>query len=63
MEDPPRAETTALLLKWGTGAKDALDRVMPLVCGELRRVARIRLKGDAQHHLTMSALTLSACTR
>ena len=33
-------EVTQLLKDWGAGDRSALDRLMPLVYGELRRLAR-----------------------
>jgi hypothetical protein len=31
---------TGLLLAWGTGDEAAFDRLVPIVCEELRRIAR-----------------------
>jgi ECF sigma factor len=36
-------EVTQLLLDWGKGDKSALDKLMPLVYGELRKLARRHL--------------------
>jgi RNA polymerase sigma factor (TIGR02999 family) len=47
---------TALLLKWRAGDKTALDRLIPLVYADLRRVARARLKRDDDHSLQPTAL-------
>jgi RNA polymerase sigma factor (TIGR02999 family) len=39
-------EVTQLLLDWGKGDKSALDKLMPLVYGELRKLARRHLKRE-----------------
>ncbi len=45
---PQRAtEITDLLLQWGGGNEDALARLMPLVYGELRRIARTQLRRES----------------
>lgn len=40
------AEITGLLLDWGKGDKSALDRVIPLVYKELRRLAHRQMKRE-----------------
>ena len=59
----PREAVTALLLEWRQGDKDALDRLVPLVYEELRRVARARLKADRGHSLQTTALVHEAYVR
>jgi RNA polymerase sigma factor (TIGR02999 family) len=39
-------EVTQLLLDWGKGDESALDKLMPLVYGELRRLARRHLNRE-----------------
>jgi RNA polymerase sigma factor (TIGR02999 family) len=39
-------EVTQLLLDWGKGDKSALDKLMPLVYGELRKLARRHLNRE-----------------
>ena len=52
---------TALLLKWGQGDKAALERLIPLVHQELRRIARRCLAGErAGHSLPATALVNEA---
>jgi RNA polymerase sigma factor (TIGR02999 family) len=52
MTDPSRAhEVTGLLLSWGQGDAAALDRLVPLVYDELRRVARGHLRREAPGHV------------
>ena len=43
-------EVTDLLLSWRQGDRDALDRMVPLVYDELRRVARRHLRGEPPGH-------------
>ena len=43
-------DVTDLLLSWRHGDPAALDRLLPLVYDELRRVARRRLQGEALGH-------------
>jgi RNA polymerase sigma factor (TIGR02999 family) len=62
MDGSPEAVTT-LLLNWRKGDKDALDRLVPLVYDELRRVARARLKGERAHSLQTTALVHEAYIR
>ncbi len=50
-------EVTDLLLSWRQGDAEALDRLVPLVYDELRRVARGRLRREpAGHALQSTAL-------
>ena len=41
---------TELLIKWEGGEAAALDRLMPLVYKELRRLARACLRDERQNH-------------
>ncbi len=45
-----RADVTELLLDWSRGDKQALDRLMPLVSDDLRRMARAYLRREAPGH-------------
>ena len=45
MTSPPE-EITALLLDWGNGDKAALDRVIPMVYQELRRLAHRQMRRE-----------------
>ena len=40
MFTPPSHEVTQLLLAWSDGDQAALDQLVPLVYGELRRLAK-----------------------
>ena len=44
-------EITQLLLAWGEGDQTAMDRLMPLVYDELRRLARRYMNREAAGHL------------
>ena len=65
MPDHPRArEVTEMLLAWRQGDRDALERLVPLVYGELRRVAHARLRAEsAGHVLQTTALVNEAYLR
>jgi RNA polymerase sigma factor (TIGR02999 family) len=47
-------EVTELLLSWRQGDAAALDRLIPVVYDELRRVARRRLRGEPPGHALQS---------
>lgn len=44
------AHVTQLLLAWGDGDESALTRLMPLVHGELRRMARRQMRRERDGH-------------
>ena len=46
MSQTPSADVTGLLRQWERGDRDALNRIVPLVYAELRRIARRRLDGE-----------------
>ena len=53
MSDPtPRASTevTALLIDWSRGDQAALERLMPHIYDECRRIASYQLRGEHRHH-------------
>ena len=61
---PDTADVTGLLLAWGTGDEAALERLVPLVHGELRRIARRCMAGErAGHSLQATALVNEAYLR
>jgi RNA polymerase sigma factor (TIGR02999 family) len=45
-----RENVTQLLVKWSEGDQKALDKLMPLVYSELRRLARNYLRRERQNH-------------
>jgi RNA polymerase sigma factor (TIGR02999 family) len=45
-----RQSVTGLLLQWRDGRKEALDRLVPIVYSELKRLARTRLRGEQEGH-------------
>jgi RNA polymerase sigma-70 factor, ECF subfamily len=58
------ANPTTLLLAWGRGHQSALDQLMPLVEGELRRLARRHMARErAGHTLQATALVNEAYLR
>jgi RNA polymerase sigma-70 factor (ECF subfamily) len=46
MAKPPAEDITGLLLAWGGGDREALDRLMPLVYQELRRLAHRQMRRE-----------------
>jgi len=52
MQQPsvPSAEITELLQRWSRGESSALDRVLPLVYNELRKIAARQLRHDQAEH-------------
>jgi RNA polymerase sigma factor (TIGR02999 family) len=62
-EDDCTATVTALLLSWRQGDKAALDRFVPIVYDELRRVARARLRAERGDSLQTTALVHEAYLR
>jgi RNA polymerase sigma factor (TIGR02999 family) len=64
MTTPPANEVTELLLDWGNGDKAALDKLLPAVYQELRRLARYYMRRErAGHTLQTSALVNEAYLR
>src|SRR4029079_4462924 len=64
---PPDRSTphvTELLLAWGRGDRSALDELVPVVHQELRRLARLQLRGERLNHtLQTTALVNEAFIR
>ena len=61
---PDTPDVTGLLLAWGTGDETALERLVPLVHAELRRIARRCMAGErAGHSLQATALVNEAYLR
>ena len=64
MSTPSPNEVTQLLLAWGQGDASALDRLMPVVYDELRRLAHRHMGGERVHHvLQTTALVNEAYLR
>ena len=60
----PQEEITRLLIAWGAGDKAALDELMPLVYGELRKLARGYMRRQPEDHtLQTTALVNEAYLR
>src|SRR5271165_4935798 len=49
-------DVTALLREWSAGKKDAFDRLVPVVYGELGRIARRNMGGRQEDSLQPTAL-------
>ena len=64
MEKQPGQEVTALLKEWAAGDRAALERLMPLVYEELRRLAASQLRAERRNHtLQPTALVHEAYMR
>jgi RNA polymerase sigma-70 factor (ECF subfamily) len=64
MPTPESHEITQLLIAWGAGDQTALDRLTPLVYGELHRLAQSYLRRErAGHSLQTTALIHEAYLR
>ena len=50
MTVPVRTEVTQLLQAYGTGDREALDRLLPILYQELYGIARARLRGERMDH-------------
>ncbi|MCI0390109.1 MAG: sigma-70 family RNA polymerase sigma factor [Acidobacteria bacterium] len=57
MPTPESHEVTMLLRAWSEGDQGALDRLVPLVYGELRRLARSHMRREREGH-TLQATAL-----
>ena len=55
MGEPDHGDVTRLLEEWTKGDRDALNRLMPLVYGELRRMSSHYLRGERENHTLQSA--------
>jgi RNA polymerase sigma factor (TIGR02999 family) len=61
---PPQGEVTRLLLAWNAGDHSALERLMPLVYDELRRLAELHFRRErAGHTLQPTAVVHEAYFR
>ena len=56
-------DVTSLLVEWGDGNREALDRLMPLIYEELRRVAHRELRGERPGTIATTALVHEAYVR
>jgi len=64
MTTPSPKEVTQMLADWNNGDKAALDRLVPVVYQELRRLARRHMRGEREGHtLQTSALVNEAYVR
>ena len=64
MSSAPTTNVTQLLLDWRAGKQDALDRLMPVVYDELRRLASRYMRSERrQHTLQATALVNEAYLR
>ncbi len=63
-EAPEKGEVTRLLIAWNAGDRDAVERLMPLVYAELRRIAERQFRRErAGHTLQPTAVVHEAYFR
>ena len=48
---PDTHDVTALLVEWTRGDTAAMDKLLPLVHGELRRLAKRQMAGERPGHV------------
>ena len=60
---PDVSETTRLLKAWSEGDETALERLVPLVDSEMRRLAPHCLRGERHDHIQQTTLVNEAWTR
>jgi RNA polymerase sigma-70 factor (ECF subfamily) len=64
MKTPAPKEVTQLLIAWSDGEEEALEKLVPLVYDELRRIARRHMRREpAGHTLQTTALVNEAYLR
>ena len=64
MTSPAPKEVTQLLIAWSNGEEEALEKLVPLIYDELRRIARRYMKREpAGHTLQTTALVNEAYLR
>jgi RNA polymerase sigma-70 factor (ECF subfamily) len=64
LQSPPHAEVSTLLQAWSDGDQSALEKLVPIVYGELRRLARHYLRNERSgHSLQTTALVNEAYLR
>src|SRR3974390_322340 len=64
MPEPPAQPVSELLAKWQAGDEESLRRLVPLVYGELRRLAHYGLRNERPDHtLQSTALVHEAYVR
>lgn len=51
MDDPRSEDITQLLAAWSGGDQDALERLVPLVYAELKRIARRHMFRESEGHI------------
>jgi len=54
MRKPSSQEFTGLLLAWRSGEKEALDKLIPAIYAELRRLAHGYMRGERKDHTLQS---------
>ena len=58
-ERRPPGEVTELLLAWSGGKQSALDRLVPLMYPELRRLAHGCMRGEREDHILQTSALIN----
>lgn len=58
MPATPTPDVTRLLLAWGEGDADALEKLLPVVYPELLKIAHARMRAEGPEHLTLQTTAL-----
>ncbi len=58
MDAPSAADVTGLLLAWREGDETALERLLPIVYNELRRIAHARMRAEGPGDQTLQTTAL-----
>jgi RNA polymerase sigma factor (TIGR02999 family) len=58
MATPEPPDVTRLLLEWRQGQPAALDRLLPLVYSELKKIAHARMRAESPHGNTLQTTAL-----
>jgi RNA polymerase sigma-70 factor (ECF subfamily) len=59
MDEPATHELTELLLAWGEGDEEALERIAPLVHAELYRLAKAYMSRERPDHLLQTSALIN----
>ena len=59
MVAPPAHDVTQLLVAWSEGDQAAFERLVPLVYGELRRVAHRRMRDERRGHVLQTTALIN----
>jgi RNA polymerase sigma factor (TIGR02999 family) len=59
MKDPLPESVTQLLIEWGNGDRGSLDKLMPLIEEELRRIAHRHMRKEPSDHILQTTALIN----